>query len=262
MSQINELVTSLLNITNNTPSLADRAEVRKQTQIEEVRAVELGDYWIGTDESGKGDYFGPLVSSAVFVDHQLAAQLEQLGVTDSKRLTDKKVMELAPKIKQLCGTRWTRVIISPLKYNRLYRDFVREGKNLNTLLAWAHTRALENILKTNPLTGKVVVLVDKFADEHYIQNALLPVSRTAQIELVQLPKAEANIAVAAASIIARYHFLRGLTHLSTTYSTQFPKGASDPRIINIAKDIVGQRGKKELAKLAKVHFKTTKKVLA
>jgi len=238
-----------------------KSRTRLQAQIEAVEAVHLGEQWIGTDESGKGDYFGPLVGAAVLVDEQTAELLAELGVKDSKRLSDKRALELAIQIRQVCGKRAVVVPIPPERYNVLYAEFRKEGKNLNTLLAWAHARALEDILSEFP-QQQITVLVDKFADESYIQGKLLEKGRQTNINLVQLPKAEANLAVAAASVLARAQFLQWLERLSRQYGVVLPKGASDPRIVQLAKQIVARYGQDELAKVAKLHFKTTKKVLA
>jgi ribonuclease HIII len=228
-------------------------------QIAAVEAVELGEQWIGTDESGKGDYYGPLVGAAVLVDAHTAELLRSLGIRDSKTLSDNRNRDLAAQIKEVCGSRARVVTIPPERYNSLYAQFLSEGKNLNTLLAWAHTRALESILEAFPQT-EITVLVDKFADERYIKSKLLEKGRQTNLNLVQLPKAEANVAVAAASILARAKFLEWLERLSKQYGVVLPKGASDPRVEEVARQIVAQYGRQELTKIAKLHFKTTEKI--
>lgn len=258
--EINGAIRGFLGIQENLPSETAEKKDRLQKQVQAVQAIDLGEQWIGTDESGKGDYFGPLVGAAVFVNKQLAEQLEKLGIRDSKKLSDKQNHELAEKIQRICGKRAHIVTVSPERYNALYRQFEAEGKNLNTLLAWVHTRALEDILRTFP-QDQITVVVDKFADEHYIQSKLLEQGRQTNLNLVQLPKAEVNIAVAAASILARAQFLRWLERLSKQYQVSLPKGASDPRIIQVGQQIVSQYGQGELSKLGKLHFKTTKKIL-
>ena len=90
--------------------------------------------WIGTDEAGKGDYFGPLVSAAVYVDERILERLGTLGVRDSKLLSDRKVQELAKHVRAACRGYFAEVEVPPEKYNRLYADFRKEGKTLNTLL--------------------------------------------------------------------------------------------------------------------------------
>ncbi len=230
---------------------------KREAQIEAVRSVELGTSWIGTDEAGKGDYFGPLVAAAVFVNQEIADELRKVGVKDSKALSDRRNVDLADAIRQICGKRAQIVSIPPERYNALYDQFQHEGKNLNTLLAWAHTRALEDIL-TEFSQDQVTVIVDKFGDEQYVRSKLLSKARQTRLNLIQLPKAEENIAVAAASILARAQFLQALARMSEQYRVSFPKGASDPRILEIGKQIVRNYGADELRKVAKMHFKTTK----
>jgi ribonuclease HIII len=258
-NEIDKGIRAILGLTE-LPNDESGKQNRNREQIRAVESVELGEMWVGTDEAGKGDYFGPLVSAAVLVDKSLAKTLEELGVRDSKSLSDKRNRELAAEIAKLCGKRAQVVTIPPIRYNQLYEEFHREGKNLNTLLAWAHTRGLENILIAFP-HERFSVLVDKFADEEQILNKLLPEGRRANLNIVQMPKAEVNVAVAAASILARAQFLRALEDLSRLCGFELPKGASDPRIPDIAKQIISRRGQSDLAKFAKLHFKTTQKIL-
>mgnify|MGYP001120653672 CR=1 FL=1 len=253
-------IQSILGISDTVISKTSAPNKKKQAQIEAVKSINFGSQWIGTDESGKGDYYGPLVGAAVLVDERTAVILEELGIRDSKKISDKRIHELAIKIKQLCGEKAQVIPISPEKYNDLYTQFKKEGKNLNTLLAWAHTRGIENIIKRFRV-GNITVIVDKFADESFIQSKLLESGRNANLNIVQLPKAEANIAVAAASVLARSEFLKRLARLSAKYEQKFPKGASNPNILVIGKSIVQNLGKDELKKVAKLHFKTTKKII-
>jgi ribonuclease HIII len=214
---------------------------------------------IGTDESGKGDYFGPLVSAAVFVTPQLAAELKAMGVRDSKRMTDKSVRTMAPKLKQLLRNRYSITTIGPRRYNELYAQMRSEGKNLNTLLAWGHARSLEDLL------GKGVkpefAVVDQFADARYIEQRIMADTRESGIEIKQFPKAEADIAVAAASVLAREAFLEWLERESARTKVTLPKGAS-PQVIAAGREIVARYGRERLSELAKMSFKTTEKVLA
>jgi len=209
---------------------------------------------IGTDESGKGDYFGPMVVAAVLVDRSTKAKLEALGVKDSKLLSDKRCRELAAQIRGICRGKYEEVEIPPDRYNNLYENFRREGKNLNHLLAWGHARAIESLLERHPCTHAVA---DQFGDEHYILSSLMEKGK--QIQLIQMPKGERDIAVAAASILTRDKFLSRLEKLGEEYKIELPKGASEAVII-AGKQIVGKKGPDDLRKVAKLHHKTTHKI--
>ena len=209
---------------------------------------------IGTDESGKGDYFGPLVSAGVFVDETNRRSLLSAGVRDSKELSDKQNLDLAELIILNSRGKYAIIEISPERYNALYDQFRREKKNLNTLLAWGHAKALEEILTKVDCHDAIA---DQFADEKFIISKLQERGRT--ITLIQKHKAEENIAVAAASIIARARFLNKLSKLSNEYGMEFPKGSSS-NVIETATRFVNKYGKDSLVKVAKLHFKTTSKI--
>lgn len=217
--------------------------------------VELGFPIIGTDESGKGDYFGPLVSAAVYVDERSAKDLIEYGIKDSKKLSDGKNLELAQEVAKICKGRFAIIEISPEKYNDLYEQFKKEKKNLNTLLAWGHAKAIEEILSK---VDCKVAIADQFADESFILGKLQEKGK--KLKLIQMHKAEHNIAVAAASILARARFLEKLSKLSNEYKIDLPKGASQAVIEN-AKKVVDMYGKETLRKVAKLHFKTTTAVV-
>src|SRR3972149_887344 len=162
--------------------------------------------WIGTDESGKGDYFGPLVIAGVFCNLELEKELKALNVRDSKVVSDNQVKQMAEKIRQICLH--NLVVIGPEKYNQLYEKI----KNLNKLLAWGHARVIENLLDSLP--SKVdLVISDKFGDEKFVERALMEKGK--KIRLEQRIKAEEDVAVAAASILARAEFLTRLRRLSS-----------------------------------------------
>jgi len=204
---------------------------------------------IGTDESGKGDFFGPLVVAAFFMPEGQEDVLRELGVKDSKRTTDARCREIAAALKK--GYIHSVVAIGPEKYNELYAKL----RNLNRILAWGHARAIENILERVP-AGKAVT--DQFGDEKFVRNALLKKGRT--IELVQQPRAEEDPAVAAASILARAEFLTRLYFLGRDLGRELPKGAS--AIVEAAAvTLVREKGPEILEKVAKTHFKTTARVL-
>ena len=204
--------------------------------------------WVGVDESGKGDYFGPLVSAAVEVTPQAAADLEELGVADSKRLSDGRVTKLAPRVRE--ATLWKVTVLAPPRYNDLYEQFRREGRRLNDLLAWAHARSLEDLLDAG--ADPAYAIVDQFADARVIERRLLAGTRERGLRVVQFPRAEADVAVAAASIVARDEFLSRIGGL--------PKGGGSPQVLAAARDIVACDGEAALRAVAKLHFATTQRV--
>lgn len=200
---------------------------------------------IGTDESGKGDYFGPLVVAGVYTDECTAPKLRALGVDDSKKLTDKQIRAMAPKVKELCP--YSIVLFENEKYNEMYFEI----KNLNKLLAWGHARVIEDILKVVDCSS---ALSDQFGDPSLIQNALM--ERGRKISLEQRPRAEENIAVAAASVLARFEFISKIEEMEEHYKMEFPKGASS-MVVDAGINFVRDYGIDELQKVAKLHFKTT-----
>ncbi len=204
---------------------------------------------IGIDESGKGDYFGPLVVAAVFVDATTQDELALMAVRDSKKISDGRILELAPDIKTICPH--SVIVIGPQKYNELYAKI----KNLNRLLAWGHAKALETLLERVSCERAIS---DQFGDERLILNALQEKGR--RIVLEQRTKAESDLAVAAASIVARAEFLLRLKRLSEDVGTTLPKGAS-PAVELAGRMVVKKHGEPRLATVAKLHFKTTKAVL-
>jgi ribonuclease HIII len=204
---------------------------------------------IGTDESGKGDYFGPLVTAGVFLPEAQDDLLAELGVRDSKKISDNKIRNLAEIIKK--GYPHSIVAIGPEKYNELYGKL----RNLNKILAWAHSRVIENILEEIPCS---LAITDQFGDKLFVINALMKKGKN--IELIQRPKAEEDMAVAAASILARAEFLRRMDFLSMDMGMKIPRGSA-PAAEEAAVKLVSDKGKGILEKVAKIHFKITGRVL-
>jgi len=204
---------------------------------------------IGIDESGKGDYFGPLVIAAVFVDATTQDELNLMQVRDSKKISDGRILEMAPDIRMICPH--SIVAIGPQRYNELYAKI----RNLNRLLAWGHAKALETLLE-KVSCGRAIA--DQFGDERLIVNALQDKGRS--IVLEQRHKAESDLAVAAASILARAEFLQRLKRLSDEIGTTLPKGAS-PAVELAGRMIVKKHGEERLRLVAKLHFKTTQAIL-
>ncbi len=201
--------------------------------------------WIGVDESGKGDYFGPLVSAAVALAPDTAAELEALGVQDSKRLTDARVAQLAPEVR--ARARVAMTTLAPPEYNERIAAGRRRGETLNDLLGWAHGASVRALLDAG--VEPEVVIVDRFGDERFVARHLPGVA------LVQVPRAEADVGVAAASVLAReavvdWLDLHGL-----------PKGAGPP-VLAAARALARRGGRDALAEVAKLHFATTAQALS
>lgn len=209
---------------------------------------------MGIDESGKGDFFGPLVACAAYSDPTLAKGMKDLGAKDCKCLSDKQVLAIGEKLRAYLGpNRYKIVAIGPESYNRIYL----KNRNVNSILSWAHARSIENLLETMPSCPRAVA--DQFGAEHLIKGALMKKGR--EIVLEQHHKAEADIAVAAASVIAREYFLRSLGKLSMTYGVPLAKGASN-LVIEAGKRLVREKGPSVLPLVAKCHFRTCDTVLS
>lgn len=202
---------------------------------------------IGVDESGKGDYFGPLVIAACYVGPEHYPELD--GVMDSKKLTDLKALALARTIKATCPH--AVIAIGPAKYNELH---ARMG-NLNRMLEWGHARAIENVLEVQPSD---LVISDQFANPAGLKRALLEKGRAVRLE--SRVRAEADLAVAAASVLARAEFLRRLEELGRNFDLTLPKGAG-PQVDEMARRFVRQHSREQLGEVAKLHFRTTQKAL-
>jgi ribonuclease HIII len=200
---------------------------------------------IGLDEAGKGDYFGPLVVAAVCGS---PSQLSALGVADSKKVADRRCQVLAAQVRASFPVEV--VVVNPARYNELYSQM----KNLNRLLAWAHARALENLLAR---VGSVTVRADQFADASVLERALL--ERGAQATLIQEHRAEIHPAVAAASLVARAEFLTRLAELGKRFACELPKGAGPP-VDQAGREAYRKGGVELLRQIAKLHFKTSQKI--
>ena len=221
---------------------------------EEVHSPEMFEPHFGIDESGKGDFFGPLVIAGAYVNSDIARRFVEAGIQDSKRISsDKRIRDLAARIRQTPGAIHSVVSIGPEKYNELYEKF----GNLNRLLAWGHARVIENLLEARPDCPRA--LSDQFANPRLIQNALLDRGRL--IRLDQRTKAESDPAVAAASILARERFIDWLEKAGKSYGVTLPRGASGA-VKKTAAGLVQAHSRGVLSKLAKTHFKTAAEVYA
>jgi ribonuclease HIII len=208
---------------------------------------------IGVDESGKGDFFGPLCIAGVYINEKVINAWKDAGIKDSKNISsDKRIRELADVIQKTAGCVTTVVPIGNEAYNRLYGKM----RSVNTLLAWGHARVIENLMgqrhRMNP--PPVRAISDQFAaNKETVAKALMSMGRS--IELVQRHRAEEDLAVAAASILARNEFVTRLGRLGKDLEMRLPKGAS-AQVDAAAKELVTKHGAEILSRVAKTHFRT------
>lgn len=197
----------------------------------------------GSDEAGKGDYFGYIAVACVACDEE---ELVRLGVKDSKKLSDKRIERLEREIRSRCI--YSVVSVSPKKYNTLHKD--TGGRyNLNEILGWLHAQAIKEVLsKCKPER----ITVDKFGDESNVLRNI----QGANIRFIT--SGEADPAVAAASILARAEFLRKHELLSKKFGIALPLGSVQVR--DAAIEIITKHGRGALGEVAKLHFKVTKEL--
>lgn len=220
---------------------------------EEVNQPEMFEPHLGIDESGKGDFFGPLVIAGAYVEASMARKLRDMGVMDSKRIgSDARIEAIAGDMRAARVVHEV-IVIGPERYNELYTKF----GNLNRLLAWGHARVIENLLERVP--DCPMALSDQFANPRVLQSALLEKGKT--IDLQQRTKAESDPAVAAASIFAREKFVRWLKEAGDRLGIVLPKGAS-PAVKQAGAELIRKHGADILPKVAKMHFKTAIEVAA
>ncbi len=219
---------------------------------EEVHLPKMFEPHFGVDESGKGDFFGPLVIAGVYVDRAIARKLLDAGVQDSKRIgSDARIHALGQTIRKTAVGLVETVLIGPAKYNELYEKF----GNLNSLLGWGHARVIENLLAKKPNCPRA--LSDQFADARVVEQSLLRHGR--RIEIEQRTKAESDIAVAAASILAREGFINWLDRHGKTFGLRLQRGASGS-VKETGKKLVELKGPQILREVAKVHFRTAHEI--
>jgi ribonuclease HIII len=210
---------------------------------------------IGIDESGKGDFFGPLCVAGAYVNAELVQKWTEAGVRDSKSIgSDRRIQELAEVIRATPGSVVEVVVIGNEAYNRLHARM----RTVNEILAWGHARVIENLLKrqSSMRPPPVRAISDQFAaSKRTVENALMGLGR--KIELVQRHKAESDLAVAAASIMARDEFVRRLAGLGQQVGIVLPKGAGT-NVNAVAADLVKRNEPAILGRLAKLHFKNAR----
>ena len=211
--------------------------------------------WLGSDESGKGDYFGPLVVSAVCLDRQGGKKLLDAGVKDCKALTDEKVLALGNIIRETALAS-SVLVMKPRVYNMRYEQIQKEGGSLNNLLALGHVAALKQAWQKYPLCKWA--LVDQFARNNDIPDGVRAFAP--DMKVLQRPRAEEDIAVASASVLARAAFLQTLQQMAPEAGIgRIPKGGGEAAT-NAARRLVHKQGMDVLDRFVKLHFANTKKL--
>jgi ribonuclease HIII len=220
---------------------------------EDVHQPDMFEPHFGIDESGKGDYFGPLVIAGVYTNAASTRSLMDAGIMDSKRISSaKRIRTLAKLIRDTPGVIHTVVAIGPERYNELHQSF----GNVNRLLAWGHARAIARLHEQRPDCPRA--LSDQFAQPAVLQRALK--QQKIEIQLDQRTKAESDVAVAAASILARERFIDWMDKTSAASGVELPLGASDA-VIEAGKQLIERHGPAALDRTAKRHFRTTSRIL-
>jgi ribonuclease HIII len=224
---------------------------------ETILQPELLDPRLGIDESGKGDFFGPLCIAGVYVNADILDQWKEAGIRDSKKISsDAQIAKLAERIRTTPGCVHTVVPIGPEAYNRMHGT----NGSVNRVLAWGHARVIENLLgqrhRMHPLPVRAIS--DQFAsDKATIERALLSMGR--DFQLVQRHRAEEDLAVAAASILARDEFVARLKRLGAEYGLELPTGAS-AAVEAAGRAFVEHHGAEALPKVGKMHFRTSYRI--
>ncbi len=201
---------------------------------------------IGTDESGKGDVFGPLVVAGALIDKDNIPALIDIGIKDSKKISDSGIEKLKSRIKG--KFLYDVVLITPKKYNELHNKM----KSVNNILAWAHARVIENLLKKKRAH---LIIIDMFADPEFIKSYMFEKARDK--DFIIESRAEKHLSPALASIIARIHYLEYMKKMEKKYNMIFPKGAGLETSKAIS-EFIKKHGKEKLPEVAKIHFRNIK----
>ena len=213
---------------------------------------------IGADETGVGDYLTPLVAAAVFVPPQYISKLEAMGITDSKKLTDKKILELFEQIKPMIKSSVRH--LSQKGYNKLNTSF--NAHELKTIIHLQAINAVESRVDDIDL-----IILDQFVNENSFNKYVARLDKSSldvsplkkELKLVTKGEME-HVSVAAASIVARAYFLKMMESQNERYNMTFPLGTND-RSVACAKEFVKKYGKDKLNEVAKMSFKTTEKII-
>lgn len=208
---------------------------------------------VGSDEVGTGDYFGPIVVTATYVPKSKIAFLEELGITDSKKMSDEVILKVAPKIAK--EIKYRSIILNNKEYNQKYtREY-----NMNKIKAIMHNRALYQLIQEeNPEFDYIIV--DEFAKEHRYYEYISE-STNKQTGITFMTKAEdKNLAVACGSVISRYIFLKEFDKICEQIHIPLPKGAG-PLVDKAGEEVVSTYGEDKLEEIAKLNFRNTERIL-
>lgn len=212
-------------------------------------------YWLGTDESGKGDFFGPVVVAGFVCDDKIIKNLKQMGIQDSKKLTDQKISSISQQIQNQYSDRIYVKILNNNRYNNLYTKAKETNRNLHDILAWLHGSVINTaISKHDPLQG---VVIDKFEKKNLINRY---VKEKFDFKILQYEQGEEDIAVASASVLARHHLNLEFVKMSLKFKMDFPKGAGSI-VKNFSKNFINRWGINNLEQVCKKHFKTYNEII-
>ena len=236
--------TKKVEMTNSSNKQKEKKEIVKNPKLYNATTI-------GSDEVGTGDYFGPIIVSAAYVEKENIPFLEELGIRDSKKMTDDKILEVVPLI--IKKIPYNSILLSNREYNSNHGNF-----NMNKIKAILHNKVLYKTKMEHP--NYEYIVVDQFA-EKYVYYSYLKDSTNVVRDITFLTKAEDQVlSVACASVISRYLFLKEFNKLSNELGINLPKGAGTS-VDEAGKVIVQKFGREKLNEIAKLSFKNTDKIL-
>ncbi|HEX05073.1 MAG TPA: ribonuclease HIII [Bacteroidetes bacterium] len=229
-----------------------REEKSSSTKDRSIGATERNlKCWVGTDETGKGDLFGPLIIGGFVADRQIAKALKEMGVRDSKELKRGQIERLATQIYTKWEDRCHIVMISVKRYNEMYPGFERKG-GINGLLGWGHGTAIKDAVSgSHPIEGAVV---DKFGGEHRLK----PYMKGVDVPLILRSRAESNMAVAAGAILARAKYEWAMDAMEKPLGFRPHAGAGSPAMVDLKR--LAKEKPDDMALYVKMHFKPVQAV--
>ena len=230
------------------------ADSKKKDKLDKTSYVNPRIYYsssIGSDEVGTGDYFGPIVVTAAYVTKDDIEYLEEIGVKDSKKLTDNQILEIVPKI--IKKIKYESMILT----NKEYNEFYSSDLNMNKIKAILHNKVLHKL--SSSINDYEYIIVDQFAEPYVYFNYLKTSSNVVRNITFFTKGEDKHLAVACASLISRYIFINEFDKLSKSLNLELPKGASN-LVDEVGKKIVATYGIDKLKEIAKLNFKNTEKI--